>query len=68
MSPPPPLLFWVSARMCAPIQVRDLAKSFLRELGRHTYVTPTSYLELIQTFKDLLQTRRTSVSGAVMCV
>lgn len=25
-----------------------------REVGHHTYVTPTSYLELIYTYKQLL--------------
>lgn len=31
---------------------------FLRELGRHNYVTPTSYLELINAFKNLLQQKQ----------
>jgi dynein heavy chain len=30
-------------------------------LGRHNYVTPTSYLELIQTFKSLLVQKRNEV-------
>ncbi|XP_071083415.1 dynein axonemal heavy chain 12-like isoform X1 [Haliotis cracherodii] len=34
--------------------VRDLSDKFLDEQGRHNYVTPTSYLELIYSFKLLL--------------
>ena len=30
------------------------ARKFKTQLKRHYYVTPTSYLELIQTFKTLL--------------
>ena len=40
---------------------RDLSTKFLDELGRHNYVTPTSYLELIATFKDLLDVKRAEV-------
>jgi len=36
----------------------DLAGEFLQQLGRNYYVTPTSYLELITTFKTLLAARR----------
>ena len=35
---------------------------FLSSLRRYNYVTPTSYLELIRTFKTLLGTKRTVVS------
>ena len=31
-----------------------LSTDYLHELGRHNYVTPTSYLELINAFKSLL--------------
>ena len=31
--------------------VRTLSALFLQQLSRHNYVTPTSYLELILTFK-----------------
>lgn len=34
------------------------AKRFLQELKRNFYVTPTSYLELISTFKQLLAEKR----------
>ncbi|XP_071807320.1 dynein axonemal heavy chain 12-like isoform X1 [Asterias amurensis] len=37
---------------------RNLSFSFLEELGRHNYVTPTSYLELISAFKTLLGKKR----------
>ncbi|XP_041837982.1 dynein heavy chain 7, axonemal isoform X2 [Melanotaenia boesemani] len=36
----------------------ELSARFLAELQRHNYVTPTSYLELISTFKALLKTKR----------
>ncbi|XP_028992896.1 dynein axonemal heavy chain 7 [Betta splendens] len=39
----------------------ELSASFLTELQRHNYVTPTSYLELISTFKALLETKRVEV-------
>lgn len=32
----------------------QLSVAYLNELGRHNYVTPTSYLELINAFKTLL--------------
>ncbi|XP_069555029.1 dynein axonemal heavy chain 7 [Brachyistius frenatus] len=38
-----------------------LSVCFLTELQRHNYVTPTSYLELISTFKALLKTKRAQV-------
>ena len=37
---------------------------FLAELDRHNYVTPTSYLELINTFKTLLEKRRSALLAA----
>ncbi|XP_033097643.1 dynein heavy chain 7, axonemal-like isoform X2 [Anneissia japonica] len=40
---------------------RDLSERFLNELDRHNYVTPTSYLELISTFKTLLNKKRAEV-------
>ncbi|KAL4685743.1 hypothetical protein H8959_001340, partial [Pygathrix nigripes] len=39
----------------------NLSKSFFVELQRYNYVTPTSYLELISTFKLLLEKRRSEV-------
>uniref|UniRef100_A0A1I8IF50 EF-hand domain-containing protein n=1 Tax=Macrostomum lignano TaxID=282301 RepID=A0A1I8IF50_9PLAT len=39
----------------------SLSKRFGSELGRHNYVTPTSYLELINTYKQLLDAKRTEI-------
>ena len=41
--------------------VRTLASDFLMQLQRHYYATPTSYLELISTYKTLLAAKRTQV-------
>ncbi|KAG7268093.1 LOW QUALITY PROTEIN: hypothetical protein CRUP_011869 [Coryphaenoides rupestris] len=41
----------------------ELSARFQTELQRHNYVTPTSYLELISTFKALLVKKRTEVMG-----
>lgn len=41
---------------------RKQSTKFLVTLRRHNYVTPTSYLELIRTFKSLLDVKRGSVS------
>ena len=35
-----------------------LSTRYLEELGRHNYVTPTSYLELIGSFKTLLSAKQ----------
>mmetsp|Transcript_3023 Transcript_3023/g.9072 ORF Transcript_3023/g.9072 Transcript_3023/m.9072 type:complete len:4073 (+) Transcript_3023:47-12265(+) len=43
------------------LQARDLAERFGREERRMAYVTPTSYLELIQTFQTLLARKRKEV-------
>ena len=45
-------------------QPRDLAEKFGREERRMAYVTPTSYLQLISTFKALLNSQRTEVLDA----
>lgn len=37
---------------------RSLSEKFLAILQRHNYVTPTSYLELISTYKTLLSRKR----------
>ncbi|XP_076449948.1 dynein axonemal heavy chain 7-like [Babylonia areolata] len=39
----------------------NLSSRFVMELERHNYVTPTSYLELISTFKTLLTDKREEV-------
>uniref|UniRef100_A0A667IJZ4 Dynein axonemal heavy chain 3 n=1 Tax=Lynx canadensis TaxID=61383 RepID=A0A667IJZ4_LYNCA len=49
--------------MCKYFQesVKDLSLDYYNTLRRHNYVTPTSYLELILTFKTLLNTKRHEV-------
>jgi dynein heavy chain len=42
--------------------VQELANRYKSELRRHFYVTPTSYLELINTVKSLLADKRTQIS------
>ncbi|CAF0812566.1 unnamed protein product [Didymodactylos carnosus] len=46
------------------VSTETLSKRFLAELDRYNYVTPTSYLELINTFKSLLGKRRTLLIAA----
>ena len=41
--------------------VRVMSMSYFERLRRHNYVTPTSYLELILTFKKLLNIRRNEI-------
>lgn len=41
-----------------------LSDQFLIRLNRYNYVTPTSYLELIHTFKGLLEKKRTETKTA----
>eukprot|EP00434_Breviolum_minutum_P002108 symbB.v1.2.001863.t2/scaffold77.1/size347087/34 len=52
--------------ICVQMQesVFGLTKRFRSEVQRHYYVTPTSYLELINSFKDVLASKREEVSGA----
>jgi dynein heavy chain len=40
---------------------RHTSEKFLADLGRHNYVTPTSYLELISSFKSLLSVKREDI-------
>ena len=40
------------------VSTQYLSEKFLANLDRHNYVTPTSYLELINTFKNLLDKQR----------
>jgi dynein heavy chain, axonemal len=42
---------------------RLLSQKFFEGLRRHNYVTPTSYLELIQTYKTLLGSKRKEVNA-----
>ena len=41
-----------------------MSKQFQASLRRHYYVTPTSYLELIGTFKQVLETKRAEAKKA----
>ncbi|CAK9049405.1 unnamed protein product, partial [Durusdinium trenchii] len=52
--------------ICVQMQesVFGLTDRFRREVQRHYYVTPTSYLELINSFKDVLASKRDEVSSA----
>ena len=52
--------------VCVDMQLRvvNLSKRFLSEMSRNYYVTPTSYLELINLFKGLLNKQQTSVFDA----
>ncbi|KAK9514800.1 hypothetical protein VZT92_025488 [Zoarces viviparus] len=43
---------------------KQISHRFLSELGRHNYVTPTSYLELIAAFRLLLTQKREAVMKA----
>ncbi|KAG2383359.1 hypothetical protein C9374_004696 [Naegleria lovaniensis] len=36
----------------------ELSKTFLEKMKRHNYVTPTTYLELLRNFKDLVKEKR----------
>jgi dynein heavy chain, axonemal len=52
------------ARACQSIHAAasDLSTRFRREAGRITYVTPTSYLELLTMFSTLLVKRKAAVA------
>ncbi|MED6291229.1 Dynein heavy chain 3, axonemal, partial [Characodon lateralis] len=52
--------------MCKTFQtsVREMSQVYFSRLRRHNYVTPTSYLELILTFKNLLKVKRNEVNTA----
>jgi dynein heavy chain len=45
------------------VSTRNLSAKFYNTLRRHNYVTPTSYLELIQTYKQLLTKKREEVTA-----
>jgi dynein heavy chain len=53
--------------MCILMQVsaRNLTDKFWNETRRKNYVTPTSYLELINTYKSLLGTKRDEVQNLI---
>ena len=47
------------------VDVRHLAEKFLANLGEVNYVTPTSYLELIGTYRRLLNEKRDEVQTMI---
>ncbi len=53
-------------KMCKMIHtdVQSLSGVYQEQDKRYNYVTPTSYLELIQTYKDLLRSQRSKVLTA----
>lgn len=55
-------------KICVDMQERVTNTSirYLQELRRYYYVTPTSYLELIKTFKNLLKKKRTEKNKNIM--
>ncbi|XP_043799961.1 dynein axonemal heavy chain 7-like isoform X2 [Apis laboriosa] len=46
------------------VSTENLSTEFLNRLDRNVYVTPTSYLEMINTFKDLLTKKREEIINA----
>jgi len=44
--------------------VEDKVVNFKEEMRRIVYVTPTSYLELLSTYKKILKTKRKEVETA----
>jgi dynein heavy chain len=53
--------------ICVDMQIRttQLAEKFKSEQKRYYYVTPTSYLVLIQGFRDLLGTSRDAIDTVI---
>jgi dynein heavy chain, axonemal len=45
------------------VQAQTLTKRYQAEMRKFNYVTPTSYLELISTFKSLLNVKKEEVGG-----
>lgn len=43
------------------VDVKELSRRFLQEQKRNYYVTPTSYLELLGSYKKLLAKRQDEV-------
>ncbi len=55
------------AKMCVEIHtsVSDMSEVFYAELRRRFYTTPTSYLELINLYLSMLQTKKRYVNDQV---
>ena len=49
----------VSACETFHLEAAELSKRYLLETGRHNYVTPTSFLDLMRAFQALLDKQRT---------
>ena len=49
----------VSACEIFHLEAAELSKRYLLESGRHNYVTPTSFLDLMRAFQALLDKQRT---------
>lgn len=45
--------------------VVEASERYLQELSRHNYVTPTSYLELLSSYTELMNTKRGNLSGNI---
>lgn len=48
------------------MRTTDLAEKYKNIEKRYFYVTPTSYLVLIQAFKDLLKKKRIAIDTIIM--
>ena len=50
-------------KTCVDMQltIQALSRQYLEELRRYFYVTPTSYLELLQTFQTLYYQREKEI-------
>ena len=59
------MLLWVEALCEVVVQVHRSveisSEKFLRDTGRHNYVTPTSYLQLLRTYVGLLSSCRDTI-------
>lgn len=53
------------AQLCLKFHMdaRRLSEAYLQQQNRHVYVTPTSYLELITTFQQLLEEKRSKLQA-----
>lgn len=47
-----------------PLQVQAASERYWTQLGRHNYVTLTSYLQLLSAFRSMLETKRAANTAA----
>jgi len=45
--------------------VEKITGKYLEQLRRHNYVTPTSYLELLTMYKNILKEKRLSMKTSI---